>query len=277
MLALIAMATTHQTSRELESSSKLEVSKASMNYLFGEETVRIQGQKAYLDPANSKQLNFDHGVEIVFDKTTLRPESLSIDSNSEMMKIKKLRLEGAGDILFHQAEIAPDHHLTTASNMTLIAPYPLGALDSIEKLESENIKTKLQSLKLLQERNKKAKQVSSGSGMFQDSPSKKKKETSPEVPSKKQSFKLSSRHIESPLGRFKVRLKMEEVHFFVGEQSIHSNFAKFQSGQTILTFYDNVILKTKEEEVQADYATLDLSTGKLELDQTSLSFPVESL
>lgn len=277
MLGLITKATFRETSSDPKLNSNLEVNNASMDYLFGEQLVHIQSQKAHLDPMDSKQLNFHHGVEIMFDKTTLKPDALSIDSKNEVMNIKKLRLEGEGNVLFHQAEIAPGHHLSTATNMILIAPYPLSAMGTIEKLESEIIKTKLQSLELLQERNKKAKQASSGSGLFQDQPQKDEKEQTTKVFTSKQTFKLKTKHIESPLGRFKVRLKMEGVDFFVGEQSLHSNFAKFQSGQTLLTFYDHVVLKANGKETQADYATLDLSTGQLELDQTSLSFPVETL
>jgi lipopolysaccharide export system protein LptA len=259
---------------ETNADSQLEVSHASMNYHLGKDKFRITGQKAFLNPENTKVLYFQQGVKIAFEKTTLKPDKLSIDSQNEIMEISDLKLEGKGDVFFHHAKISPDHRLTTASNLILIAPYPLVSLDTITKLESDSIKTKLQSLKLLQERNKKAKKSSSQSGLFQETPPLTKKQQPTESTN---NFQLKTKHLESPLGRFNLRLKMEHVNFSVAQQSIESDHAKFQSSQTVLTFYGNVVLKAHGQTTKADYATLDLSSGKLDLDQNSMLFPVKAL
>ena len=251
----------------------LQIKKTKMTYSIADESFNIFSQRAKLDLNSPTSLHFHGGVDVVFEKMTLNPSSLIIDQKDKSMLIHHLKIEGASDIFFKEAQVSPKHNWTIVENLCLEAPYPFISFTHLNKLHSDVIKTQLKSLQLIQERNKKAKQQKNTQRQEKGGYGKPLNTTQHQKVST-QKFTLESDHVESPLGRLNLRLKLKGVKFQVDGQTIQSNFAKFQSSQSVLTFYGKVVLNAPSRVITGDYASLNLGNGKLDINQISTSFPL---
>ncbi len=248
-------------------SDKIIIYQSDMNYsMSSSQKVHIKSNYAEFTTQLNSSLIFKNGVTLNIDDVIIKPHNLILNRQDKSFLAQNINLLGKTDLKIENAHISTKNKITTASNLNMVGPYPYKNNHSIKSLSSTHLKTNLNSLKQIQNRNKQLNKTDSviSKVMKQD-----------DAHHPKETFSLISELIETPMGRLNIRIKLHKVIFSVGQQSISSNFAKYQSDRQQLVFYDEVVLHTEAEDQQTDYASLNLKTGVLIFNDLPQPFPIK--
>jgi len=263
--ALILTSISTTVEENIDINSKFDIDQPTMHYQMGESLLLIKGQKADLDFQDNGSIYFHESVQLNLDDIILTPKSLKLESKNQLITTEQLELQGVSKILIQQAELSPLNNMTLGEQLNIIAPYPFDSNAAIKNLDVMTLKTNLDSIRQLQSRNKQVQKSELLKSKFDQTTT---EENKPSL-----SFTLNAANFETPLGRLKLRFKLTQVSFEVSHQTIFSDYAKYQTGLPILTFYGNVKIVDQHSSQHTDYASLNMSTGLLEFDQNSTYFP----
>lgn len=261
-----------------EEDSRFSISEPKLNLKMGRDPVTLAGTKAKLNLEQSPSVMFNENVSLEYGKHLITPEILEYQFEGQLIKTKKLRLEGPPVVNVEDAILSPAQQMTELHHFTIEGDFPLKSGQKISHFNVKLLKGQVRSLDHFDRKGSRAasnqsrkasqpsKDKSTGKSETDSTPANpKKEEADPTETKKKKStqFKLKAAYAVSPITTFSIRLKIRDLFFQTQQWSIQSKAGKFQSGLPILTFSNDVVIHKDGKDIHCDYARLNLETGVL--------------